>query len=112
MRLMSQWALADGNPSPNRWSFNVALQGQGLIRGRKLDTLGVGYFYDQLSSDFKRLVSTLPTVDLEDVQGVELYYNAAIRPWLRLTGDLQIIDNENVGNDPAFVLGLRAKIAL
>ena len=71
-----------------------------------------GYFYDELSSDFKQLVSTLPTVDLENVQGVELYYNAAITPWFHLTGDLQIIDNENVGDDTAIILGLRAKMDL
>jgi porin len=112
LRLMSQWALADGNPSPVRWSFNVAIQGQGLIHGRELDTMGVGYFYDELSSDFKQLVSTLPTLELEDVQGVELYYNAEITPWFHLTGDLQIIDNENVGDDTAIILGLRAKMDL
>ena len=104
--------LADGNHSPVRWSFNVAIQGQGLVHGRELDTMGVGYFYDELSSDCKQLVSTLPTVDLEDVQGVELYYNAEITPWFHLTGDLQIIDNENVRDDPAIILGLRANIAL
>ena len=112
LRLMSQWALADGNPSPVRWSFNVAVQGQGLVHGRELDTMGVGYFYDELSSDYKQLVNTLPTVDLENVQGVELYYNAEITPWFHLTGDLQIIDNENVGDDTAIILGLRAKMDL
>ena len=72
----------------------------------------VGYFYDQLSSGFKQLVSTLPAVNLEDVQGVELYYNAAITPWFHLTADLQVIDNENVGDSTVFALGLRAKIDL
>jgi porin len=112
LRFVSQWALADANPSPIGWTFNVALQGQGLVCCRENDTMGVGYFYDELSGGFKQIVSTLPTVDLEDVQGVELYYNAAVRPWFHLTGDLQVIDNENVGNDPAFVLGLRANIVL
>jgi porin len=74
--------------------------------------MGVGYFYDELSSDYKQLVNTLPTVDLENVQGVELYYNAEITPWFHLTGDLQIIDNENVGDDTAIILGLRAKVDL
>jgi hypothetical protein len=59
-----------------------------------------------------QLVNTLPTVDLENVQGVELYYNAEITPWFHLTGDLQIIDNENVGDDTAIILGLRAKMDL
>ncbi len=72
--------------------------------------LGVAYFYTGLSDKFRQLVS--PVVRLEEVQGVELYYNAAIRPWLHLTGDLQVIDNENVGDEPAIVLGLRATMDL
>jgi porin len=57
-------------------------------------------------------VGTLPTVDLQDVQGVELYYNAAIAPWFHLTADLQIIDNENVADDTAIIFGLRGNIKL
>jgi porin len=112
LRLFSQWALADGDPSPYRWSFNVAVQGQGLVPRRPSDTMGVGYFYDELSTDFKNLVNTLPAVDIENVQGVELYYNAAITPWFHLTGDLQVIDNQNVADDTAVILGVRANIDL
>lgn len=46
------------------------------------------------------------------MHGVELYYNAAIVPSFHLTADLQIIDNENVSDDTAIVLGLRGKIDL
>jgi porin len=74
--------------------------------------MGVGYFYDGLNSGFKQLVSTLPAFDLQDVQGVELYYNAEITPWFHLTGNLQVVANENDGDDPAVILGLRAKIDL
>jgi len=110
IRLFSFWSLADGNPNPYRWSGNVQLQGSGLIRSREADTMGVGYFFNGLSSDFKRLVGVLPTVDLQDVQGVELYYNAAITPWFHLTADLQVIDNQNVADNTAIIPGLRANI--
>jgi hypothetical protein len=40
-----------------------------------------------------------PLPDIQDVQGVELYYNAAITPRFHLTADLQIVDNENVADD-------------
>ncbi len=112
LRLFSQFALADGNPAPHRWSFNVSLQGQGLIHGRPADTMGAGYFYNQLSSDFKRLVNVLPGSDLRNTQGVELYYNYAVTPWFRLTADLQVIENQNVDDDTALILGMRAKIDL
>jgi porin len=90
----------------------VSLQGSGLIRGRQADTMGVGYFYAGLSSDFKQLVGTLTPVDLQDVQGVELYYNAAITPWFNLTADLQVVENQNAADDTALIFGLRAKIKL
>jgi porin len=110
--LFSVWGLADSDPNPWSWTGNVSLQGSGLICGREADTMGVGYFYTGLSSDFKQLVSAGPLPDIQDVQGVELYYNAAITPWFHLTADLQIVDNENVADDTAIIIGLRAKMDL
>jgi porin len=45
-----------------------------------------------------------------DEQGVELYYNVAVTPWLRITPDLQIIQPARRNVDTTVVLGLRAKI--
>jgi porin len=110
VRLFSVLSLADRDPNPYRWTGNVSLQGSGLIRGRESDTMGVGYFYDGLNSNFKQLVSAGPLPDIQDVQGGELYYNATLTPWFHLTADFQIIDNENVANDTAIIFGLRGKI--
>ncbi|MCH7542901.1 MAG: carbohydrate porin, partial [Proteobacteria bacterium] len=110
--LTSTWGFSDPETSPYEWTANVSLEAYGLIRGREDDRMGAGYFYDGLSGQFKQLVSALPGLDLQDVHGVELYYNAAIRPWFHLTADLQVVDNQNVADDPAVILGLRAKIDL
>ena len=112
VRLFSVLSLADRDPNPYRWTGNVSLQGSGLIPGRESDTMGVGYFYDGLNSDFEQLVSADPLFDIQDVQGGELYYNAAIKPWFHLTADFQVIDNENVADDTAILFGLRAKVEL
>jgi porin len=112
IRLFSTWSIADEDTSPYRWTGTVALQGTGLIRGRVSDTTGVGYFYDGLGSQFKSLVNVLPTVQIQDIQGVEAYYNAAVTPWFHLTLDFQAVDNQNVSNDIAYILGLRANIKL
>lgn len=112
LRLFSVWGFADENPNPYRWSGNIQLQGSGLIRGRESDTMGVGYFYNGLNSGFKTLVSAAPGLNIQDVQGFELYYNAAITPWFHLTGDLQVVENQNVADDTAVILGLRASIDL
>tara|TARA_R110002095_G_scaffold76879_4_gene65808 strand:- start:3140 stop:4609 length:1470 start_codon:yes stop_codon:yes gene_type:complete len=108
LRLMSQWMIADGNPNFYRWSSNVALQGNGLIACREQDSMGVGYFYNELSSDFKQLVN--PIVGLRNVQGVELYYNAALTPWFHLTADLQVLEDANASDKTSVLPGLRANL--
>ena len=112
VRLFSFCSIADRNPSPYGWSGNVMLKASGMVCSRPADTMGAAYFYGGLNSDFKTLVSASPNFDIEDIHGIELYYNAEITPWFHLTGDLQVIDNQNVADDPAVVLGLRAKLDL
>jgi porin len=72
--------------------------------------MGVAYFYSGLSGDVKDLLD--PRVVVDDVQGVEIYYNAAITPWFQLTADLQVLDPAIPAEDTALVLGLRGKIDL
>ena len=43
-------------------------------------------------------------------QGVELYYNIAVTPWLHVTPDLQIISPAGKSVDTTVVAGLRVKI--
>jgi len=57
-------------------------------------------------------VSAGPLPDIQDVQGVALYFSAAIAPWFHLTGDFQVVHNQNGADDAAIILGLRAKIGL
>ncbi|QDT45688.1 Carbohydrate-selective porin, OprB family [Gimesia alba] len=108
VRLMSQWMLADGNPNPYSWSGNIALQARGLFRCRKQDSMGIGYFYDALSGNYKSLVS--PIVAARDIQGVEFYYNAALTPWFYLTADLQVLEDANAADDTSVLPGLRANL--
>ena len=73
--------------------------------------MGIAWFYNGLSSDFKNLLS--PPLDVRDLTGVEVYYNAAVTSWFHLTADLQVVEpEERTSSNTAFVLGLRAKISL
>lgn len=109
--VLSQWGLADPETCPYAWIGNVGLQAQGLLAGRERDTMGVGYFYNGLSGDVKSFFASIQSPrDLGDLQGVELYYNAALTPWFHLTADMQLVEPADVSNDTAFVLGLRGKI--
>ena len=92
-----------------RLTVPASLQAQGLLFGRDQDTMGIGYFYSGLSGDFKTLLGA-GGVAVADLQGGELYYNAAITPWFHLTGDVQVIQPGIVANHTAVVAGLRANI--
>jgi porin len=109
VRLFTGWSASDGNPSFGKWGGFASIESWGPIPTREKDRVGVGGYFNQLSSDFKNLTSAVG-VDLRDMWGVELYYNAEITPWFHLTADMQIIQNQNDSDDPAIVLGLRAVI--
>ena len=47
--------IADTNPSPFRWFANLGVGGSAL-RGRPLDTFGLGYYYLGLNDSFKNLI--------------------------------------------------------
>jgi porin len=107
--LLSEFGMADPKTTAYEWAYNVSLQGQGLVGCREHDTMGVAYFYNSLSGDFKTLLNPAP-FQVDDLQGVELYYNAAITPWFHLTADLQVVEPANTANDTAVVFGLRGKL--
>ena len=43
-------------------------------------------------------MSTLPSTELQNVHGGEIYYNLAVTPSSHLTFDMQVVDNENVSD--------------
>ena len=106
--LLSQWGLADESTSPFSWSCNVAIQAQGLNKRRPQDSVGVGYFHTGLSDAFVDSLS--PTFDLQDVDGVELYYSAAVSKCFNLTADLQVIEPAEEQLNTAVVFGIRGTL--
>lgn len=110
LQLFTGWGISDGNPSFSRWGGLVSLEKFGTFRGRDKDRMGIAYFYNELSNDFRNLVS--PVVRLDAVQGGEVYYNAAITNSFHLTGDFQAVANGRESNKTALILALRAVIDL
>lgn len=101
-------AINDGNPNAIKSSFAGGLAGHGMVPGRPNDSFGLGYFYYNFSDD---LQSTLqPILDLGSEQGVELYYNLAVTPWLTLGGDFQWLEPALERKDRALVGGLRLRM--
>jgi porin len=109
LRLFTGWSISDGNPSFGKWGGFASVEGWGLVPNREKDRMGVGAFYNQLSSDFKDLTSTVG-IELRNIWGSELYYNAEITPWMHVTPNLQFVSNQNQSDSTAIILGLRAVI--
>lgn len=80
---------ADGNPNTLEWSTYVGVGGSSLFPFRPDDRFGVAYFRYGVSKDLK--LELAPIFPLTDESGVELFYNAAVTPWFRVTANLQFI---------------------
>jgi len=95
------------NPQFAQYHVFAALEAHGPMASRPRDRMGVSYWKNWLSDDFKDLLSV---ERLRDLWGVEIYYNIAINQWLHLTPDLQFVKNAKKGEDLAIVPGIRAVI--
>ena len=97
------WGVADENTNPFNWSLAAGVGGRGLIPGREDDVVGIGYFYNRIQQN--GVVDRM--IDLRNgEQGFEVFYEAALTPWLHLTPDLQVVEPGPGENDTAVILGL------
>lgn len=110
--LFTQLSIADKDTSPITRFFNVGLGGKGLISSRRQDEFGISYAYTDLSSVLKDNLNlvTLGFLRPRPEHQFEGYYNLHITPWLRLTGDLQIIRGVRSRVDTAVVPGARLEM--
>jgi len=114
---MKGWGLfgrvgaSDGNVNPVQFFANVGIGGASPLRGRENDRFGVGWFYNGFSGQLGPIATTALGVG-NSSQGVELYYNYAVTPYLHLTPDLQVIEPGSNRGNTALVVGLRAEIDL
>ena len=106
--IFGQFAISDGNPNWLHWLAFGGFGGTGLIPGRSLDNWGIGYYYAAPADGLKDMNAPFPRI--QDEQGLEIFYNFAVTPWLVLGADLQIIKPGLANNDTAVFSGLRTVI--
>jgi porin len=95
--------ISDGDPNLAKWFACFGVGGNSPLR--QGDTFGVGWYRSGTSA---RLFSRLRNVlNVDDGQGVEVFYNAQVTPWFHLTPDVQVIDPGNGAVPTAFVVGFR-----
>lgn len=120
--IFGRFGISDGKANPVAQFYSFGFGGKGLIPGRDHDRFGIGYYYLKVSGDLRDVFPPLlrTRIGLDHEQGVELFYNIAVTPWLHVTPDLQFIDaarnkspivgaeRKSIGT--AVVAGLRVKV--
>ncbi len=107
--LFGRFGISSGEVNPFDQFYSLGLGGKGLVSERPKDTYGVGWFLENLSDDLPAVLNS------SDEQGVEVFYNIEITPWLHITPDLQVIVRPGGGfqeRETAIVCGLRTQISL
>lgn len=90
--LFFRFGVSDGEANPIKYVFSAGIGGKGAIPGRPLDTFGVGWYRIEFSDNLFPVLRGQFALGLDHEQGVELYYNVALTPWLFATASLQIVD--------------------
>jgi porin len=87
-----RFGASDGVANPIKYAYNVGIGAKGLVPGRPCDNFGIGWARTELSGNFVPFLRQQLRLGLGHEDAIELYYNAAITPWLNAALDLQIID--------------------
>ncbi len=83
--------MSDGNPNPIKYSYSLGRVGKGVVPGRPSDDFGIGWARTEFSDDFLPNLRSELDLGLDHEDAVELYYNAAVTPWMTISPSLQII---------------------
>lgn len=90
--LFFSFGATDGNPNPVQYSYTMGIGGKG-VPGRPNDSFGIGWARTQFSNQFVPLLRDRLGLGLDHEDAIEMYYTAAITPWLNVSPDLQIINS-------------------
>ncbi|UCC29389.1 MAG: carbohydrate porin, partial [Phycisphaerales bacterium] len=105
--IFGRFGISDGEANPIETFYSLGVGGTGIIPERDRDTFGLGYYFVDYGGE-------LPDrLGVRSSQGVELFYNIEVAPWLHITPDLQVMINPGgfEDRDVAIVYGLRAQMS-
>ena len=89
--LFFRFGASDGVANPIKYAYNVGIGGKGIVPGRPSDNVGIGWARTELSGNFVPFLRQQLRLGLGHEDTIEMYYNAALIPWLAAL-DLQIIE--------------------
>jgi porin len=112
--------VSDGNPNPVKYSYTLGLVGKGVVPNRPHDDFGIGWSRAEFSDNFVPNLRNALNLGLNHEDAVEMYYKAAVTPWLDVSPSLQIINSglnkvlDSSGNlkdlDTTYIAGVRVGI--
>ena len=91
--LFFSFGVTDGNPNPIKYSYLTGIGGKGVFSGRSHDSFGIGWARTQFSDQFVPLLRQQLGLGLDHEDAIEMYYTAAITPWLNVSPNLQVINS-------------------
>ena len=91
--IFGRFGSAPHRTNPIELDASIALFARGLFNARRYDSFGVGFYYNQFSRDLKNDITLLTagTDKLSNERGVEVFYDFAITPAVRLIPSYQHI---------------------
>ena len=111
---------SDGRANPVKYSYSLGFVDKGVMPGRPHDDLGIAWAHTEFSSNFVPFLRTNFDLGLQHEDAFELYYSAAVTPWLSVSPSLQVIHSglnkvlDSSGNlknvDTTYVAGVRVGI--
>ena len=111
---------SDGRANPIKHSYTLGLVGKGVVPGRANDDFGIGWSRMTFSDNFVPSLRDAFDLGLNHEDAVEIYYKAAVTPWLDVSPSLQIINSglnkvlDSSGNlkdlDTTYIAGVRVGI--
>lgn len=112
--------VSDGRANPIKYSYTLGLVGKGVVPGRANDDFGIGWSRAEFSDNFVPSLRNTFDLGLNHEDAVEMYYKAAVTPWLDVSPSLQIINSgvnkaiDSSGNvkdlDTTYLVGVRVGI--
>jgi porin len=112
--------VSDGRANPIKNSFTLGIGGKGARTARPNDNFGIGYSRTEFSDYFMAGLRDRFDIGLEHEDALEIYYSAAVTPWLTITPSVQAIrsaltqsldDNQEFQDlDTAWLVGVRVGI--
>lgn len=87
------FGATDGNPNPIQYTYMMGVGGKGVFSGRPNDSFGIGWARTQFSDQLVPLLRERLGLGLDHEDAIEMYYHAAVTPWLHLSPHLQVINS-------------------